>query len=108
MKQKDLETQLKQIPVLSQQLSDHHEALNAMRKEFSAPLSDIPAQAKHRDGHIQGLNKKLGQLQKIIIQLSVNDRQQPHFNETLNAKTDDSRAKTARECGIFNREASLF
>lgn len=86
MKQKDLETQLKQIPVLNQQLSDHHEALNAMRKEFLAPLSDIPAQAKHRDEHIQGLNKKLGQLQKIIIQLSVNDRQQPHFNETLNAK----------------------
>lgn len=86
MKQQDLETQLKQIPVLEQQVSDHHEALNAMRKEFLALPSDIPAQAKHQAEHIQGLDKKLVQIQNNLHQLSAHDYQQTHFNETMNAK----------------------
>lgn len=86
MKQQDLETQLKQIPVLEQQVFDHHEALNAMRKEFLALPSDIPAQAKHQAEHIQGLDKKLVQIQNNLHQLSAHHYHQTHFNETMNAK----------------------
>lgn len=86
MRQLDLETQLKRVPVLEQQVSDYHEALNPMRKEFLALPSVIPAQAKHQDEYIQALDKKLVQIQKNLHQLSVHDYQQTHFNETMNAK----------------------
>lgn len=80
---KSNETLKKKQNDLGTQISDHHVALNAIRKEFSKLLSEIPAQVNYRDEHIQALERKLMQMETKLNQLSTNDRQQSSFNKTL-------------------------
>lgn len=51
--------------------------LNAMRKEFSGLFSDIPTQVKYRDENIQGLKRKLAQMETELNRNSTHDHQRP-------------------------------
>lgn len=102
-KQNDLETQ---ISVLEQRPSDHCVALNAIRTEFSGLLSDIPAQVKYRGEHIQGLERKLVQMETKLNQLSANDHQQSSFNETLNEKQKTLEQQQQKIIASMERQAS--
>lgn len=102
-KQKELETQ---ISVLEQQLSDDYVALNALRKEFSGLLSDTSTQVKYRDEHIQGLERKLEQMETKLNQLSANDYQQSSFNETLNEKQTILEQQQQKNMASMDKQAS--
>lgn len=102
--QNELETQARQ---LEQQLSDHHEALNAMRKEFSGLIRDIPAQVKYREEYVQGLKRKLVQMETKLNQLSAHDHQQFSFNETLNEKQTILEQQQRKNIASLEKQASF-
>lgn len=102
-KQKDLETQ---ISVLEQQLSDHYAALNTIRKEFSGLLSNISAQLKYRDEHIQDIERKLVQMETKLNQQPANDHRQSSFNETLNEKQTILEQQQQKNIASMKKQAS--